>query len=67
MEMERYGCLKSTRAGEDRNWWSPQESTRQVAVLYTSGVGEDGLRPDETSALSGRFIQKLSRKDTLLR
>jgi hypothetical protein len=23
MEMERYGFLKSTRAGEDRNWWSP--------------------------------------------
>jgi CheY-like chemotaxis protein len=38
-----------------------------IAVLYMSGFGEDGLRPDEVSALSGRFIQKPFRKDTLLR
>jgi two-component system, cell cycle sensor histidine kinase and response regulator CckA len=38
-----------------------------IAVLYMSGFGEDGLRPDEASELSGRFIQKPFRKDTLLR
>jgi PAS domain S-box-containing protein len=38
-----------------------------IKVLYMSGFGEDGLRPDEASALSGRFIQKPFRKDTLLR
>ena len=35
-----------------------------IAVLYMSGFGEDGLRPDEASELSGRFIQKPFRKDT---
>jgi two-component system cell cycle sensor histidine kinase/response regulator CckA len=38
-----------------------------IAVLYMSGFGEDGLRPDEASELAGRFIQKPFRKDTLLR
>ena len=38
-----------------------------IAVLYMSGFGEDGLRPDEASELSGRFVQKPFRKDTLLR
>ena len=38
-----------------------------IAVLYISGCGDDGLRPDEASELSGRFIQKPFRKDTLLR
>jgi PAS domain S-box-containing protein len=38
-----------------------------IAVLYMSGFGEGGLRPEEASALSGRFIQKPFRKDTLLR
>jgi hypothetical protein len=33
-----------------------------VAVLYMSGFGEDGLRPDEASALSGRFIKNYSVK-----
>jgi PAS domain-containing protein len=37
-----------------------------IAVLYMSGFGEDGLRPDEASELSDRFIQKPFRKDTLL-
>ena len=37
-----------------------------IAVLYRSGFGEDGFQPDEASALSGRFIQKPFRKDTLL-
>ena len=38
-----------------------------IAVLYMSGFGEDGLRPDEASELAGKFIQKPFRKDTLLR
>jgi two-component system cell cycle sensor histidine kinase/response regulator CckA len=38
-----------------------------IAVLYMSGFGEAGLRPDEATALSGRFIQKPFRRDTLLR
>jgi two-component system cell cycle sensor histidine kinase/response regulator CckA len=38
-----------------------------IAVLYMSGFGEDGLRPEEVSTLLGRFIQKPFRKDTLLR
>jgi CheY-like chemotaxis protein len=38
-----------------------------IAVLYMSGFGEDGLRPDEAAQLAGRFIQKPFRKDTLLR
>jgi two-component system cell cycle sensor histidine kinase/response regulator CckA len=38
-----------------------------IAVLYMSGFGEDGLRPDEALELSGRFVQKPFRKDTLLR
>jgi two-component system, cell cycle sensor histidine kinase and response regulator CckA len=38
-----------------------------IAVLYMSGFGEDGLRPDEAAQLSGRFIQKPFRRDILLR
>jgi two-component system cell cycle sensor histidine kinase/response regulator CckA len=38
-----------------------------VAVLYMSGFGEDSLRPDEARELSGRFVQKPFRRDTLLR
>jgi two-component system, cell cycle sensor histidine kinase and response regulator CckA len=38
-----------------------------IEVVYMSGFGEDSLRPDEASELSGRFIQKPFRKDTLLR
>jgi len=37
-----------------------------IAVLYMSGFGVDGLRPDEASRLSGQFLQKPFRKDTLL-
>jgi hypothetical protein len=65
MEMERYGFLKSRRGPE---LVEPLKSRHaNVAVPYMSGIGEDGLRPDEASALSGRFIQKLFRKGTLLR
>jgi two-component system cell cycle sensor histidine kinase/response regulator CckA len=39
----------------------------EIKVLYMSGFGEDGLRPDEASRLAGRFLQKPFRKDTLLR
>ena len=35
-----------------------------IAVLYMSGFGEDGLRPDEASELAGRFIQKPFRRDS---
>jgi two-component system cell cycle sensor histidine kinase/response regulator CckA len=38
-----------------------------IEVLYMSGFGEDGLRPEETAQLADRFIQKPFRKDTLLR
>jgi CheY-like chemotaxis protein len=38
-----------------------------VEVLYMSGFGADGLRPEEAAQLADRFIQKPFRKDTLLR
>jgi two-component system cell cycle sensor histidine kinase/response regulator CckA len=38
-----------------------------MAVLFMSGFGEEGLRPEEASELPGRFIQKPFRKDALLR
>jgi len=38
-----------------------------IEVLYMSGFGEDGLRPEEVAQLANRFIQKPFRKDTLLR
>ena len=38
-----------------------------MKVLYMSGFGEDDIRANEASELTGRFIQKPFRKDTLLR
>jgi two-component system cell cycle sensor histidine kinase/response regulator CckA len=38
-----------------------------VEVLYMSGFGEDGLRPQEAAQIADRFIQKPFRKDALLR
>ncbi len=38
-----------------------------IAVIYMSGFGEDGVRPEEATEVPGRFIQKPFRRDALLR
>jgi hypothetical protein len=35
MEMERYGFLKSTRAGEDRSWWSASRVDTAISQCST--------------------------------
>jgi hypothetical protein len=70
MEMECYGFLKSTRAGEDRNWWSPQESTRQCrSALYVRGRrGRSSarrsistVRPIHTKTIPERYSSSTAR------